>query len=228
MSMRLSRRRQAQREGSLLHARPENELLLRVAFTNHPRTNGRTSPKLLSISDASAARSPPYCLRPLQRRKKPFIVDYEIAQPKFVDGPKEACSLPALLPQLGLPDPAAKPAPGAATSPVELGPARSEIHMTLHLPPGTTTLVPIGTSVVRDYATFTSHTQQRAKTVTASRHITSAKPSPRRPCRRLQRLVRAVQKRPSPGLHSRPPTTPSTRHQACLLEAATSPPNPKP
>jgi hypothetical protein len=71
-----------------------------------------------------------------------------------------------------LPDPPAKPAAGAASSPVELGtPLEVETHMTLHLPPGTTNASPTGTSVQRDYANFASLYSAKGLTVTASRHI---------------------------------------------------------
>jgi len=80
--------------------------------------------------------------------------------------------IPALLPQLGLPDPPAKPTAGAAPSPVELGtPLEVEMHATLQLPPGTTVRPPTGTSVQRDYATFASQYSAKGLTITASRHI---------------------------------------------------------
>jgi len=114
----------------------------------------------------SANASDPYATR------EPFTVDYEITQPKFVDWSKKPVRIPALLPQLGLPDPPAKPTGGAASSPIELGtPLEVETQMTLHLPPGTTPRTPTGTSVQRDYATFASQYSAKGPTVTASRHI---------------------------------------------------------
>ncbi len=102
----------------------------------------------------------------------PFTLEYEITMPKFVDWSKKPVRIPALLPQLGLPEPPAKRAAGAATSPIELGtPLEVETHMTLQLPPGTTALTPTGTSVQRDYATFASHYEAKGSTITASRHI---------------------------------------------------------
>jgi len=63
--------------------------------------------------------------------------------------------IPALLPQLGLPDPPAKPAPGAATSPIELARRwKSKTQMTLLSRRGQSLASPTGTSVQRDYATF--------------------------------------------------------------------------
>jgi hypothetical protein len=158
--------------------RGDNELLLRVAFHQSPKDNWKDLAQLLSLSDGfrgqvtSVNASDPYATR------EPFTVDYEITQPKFVDWSRKPLRIPALLPQLGLPDPPAKPAPGAATAPIELGtPLEVETRMTLHLPPGTTATAPTGTSVQRDYATFSSQyaapTQYTRKglTVTASRHL---------------------------------------------------------
>jgi len=152
--------------------RGDNELLLRVGFHQTPKDKWKDLAQLLSLSDGfrgqvtSVNASDPYATR------EPFMVDYEITQPKFVDWSKKPLRMPALLPQLGLPDPPAKPAPGAATAPIELGtPLEVETKMTLHLPPGTDVAAPTGTSVQRDYATFASQYSIRGLTITASRHI---------------------------------------------------------
>ena len=152
--------------------RGDNELLLRVAFHQSSKDKWKELAQLLALSDgfrgqvSSATASDPYAT------KEPFTVDYEITQPKFVDWSKKPVRIPALLPQLGLPDPPARPAPGADASPIELGtPLEVETHMTLHLPPGTTVSAPTGTSVQRDYATFASQYSAEALTITASRHI---------------------------------------------------------
>ncbi len=152
--------------------RGDNELLLRVAFHQSPKDKWKDLAQLLSLSDGfrgqvtSVNASDPYATR------EPFTLDYEITQPKFVDWSKKPVRIPALLPQIGLPDAPAKPVAGAATSPIELGtPLEVEIHMTLHLPPGTTSTAPTGTSVQREYATFASQYSTRGLTVTASRHI---------------------------------------------------------
>ena len=152
--------------------RGQNELVLRLAFHQTPKDKWKELAQLLSISDGfrgqviNVTASDPYAT------KEPFTVDYEITQPKFVDWSKKPVRIPALLPQLGLPDPPAKPVAGAAASPIELGtPLEVETHMTLHVPPGTTSTSPTGTSVQRDYATFASKYSAKGLTVTASRHI---------------------------------------------------------
>jgi len=151
--------------------RGDNELLLRVAFHQSPKEKWKELAQLLSISDGfrgqvtTVTASDPYAT------KEPFIVDYEITQPKLVDWSKKPVRIPALLPQIGLPDPPAKPSAGAASSPVELGtPLEVETHMTLHLSPGTTAIAPTGTSVQRDYATFSSQYSAKGPILIASRH----------------------------------------------------------
>ncbi|HYR82493.1 MAG TPA: DUF3857 domain-containing protein, partial [Terriglobia bacterium] len=152
--------------------RGQNELLLRVAFHQAPKEKWKDLAQLLSLSDGfrgkvtSVTASDPYATR------EPFTLDYEITIPKFVNWSKKPVHIPALLPQIGLPDPPAKPAAGTASSSIELGtPLEVETHMTLHLPPGTTAQTPTGTSVQRDYATFASQYSAKGPTITASRHI---------------------------------------------------------
>jgi hypothetical protein len=152
--------------------RGDNELVLRVAFHKTPKEKWQELAQLLSITDGfrgqvtSVNASDPYATR------EPFTLDYEITMPKFVDWSKKSVRIPALLPQLGVPDPPAKPVAGAATSPIELGtPLEVETHMTLHLPPGTTAQTPTGTSVQRDYATYASQYSEKGPSISASRHI---------------------------------------------------------
>ncbi len=152
--------------------RGDNELLLRVAFHQSSKDKWKELAQLLSISDGFRGRVTSVTASDPYATKKPFTVDYEITQPKFVDWSKKPLHIPALLPQLGLPDPPAKSAPSAAPSPIELGtPLEVETRVTLHLPPGTTATAPTGTSVQRDYATFASQYSAKGLTVTASRHI---------------------------------------------------------
>jgi hypothetical protein len=125
-----------------------------------------------TISDGFRGKVTSVTASDLSAIREPFTLDYEITTPKFVDWSKKPVHIPALLPQIGLPDPPAKPSPGAAASPIELGtPLEVETRMTLHLPPGTTTQTPTGTSVQRDYATFASQYSAKGPIITASRHI---------------------------------------------------------
>jgi len=152
--------------------RGDNELVLRVAFHQTPKEKWKELAQLLSITDgfrgqvSSVNASDPYAT------KDPFTLDYEIEQPKLVDWSRKTVRIPALLPQLGLPEPAGKPAPGVAAKPIDLGtPLDVLIEMSLQLPTGTTAVAPTGTSVERDYATYYSQYAVKGSTITASRHI---------------------------------------------------------
>jgi hypothetical protein len=152
--------------------RGDNELLLRLAFHQAPKEKWKEVAQLLALSDGfrgkitSVSASDPFAT------KEPFVVEYEILQPKFVDWSKKPVRIPALLPQLGLPDAPGNRDSGAATAAIDLGtPLDVETHLTLRLPPGTAALMPTGISVERDYATFASKYQETGDTVTASRRL---------------------------------------------------------
>jgi hypothetical protein len=153
--------------------RGDNELLLRVAFHQSPKEKWNEVAQLLALSDGFRGKITNVTASDPYSTKTPFTVEYEITQPKFVDWSKKPVRVPALLPQLGLPDPPAKPASGAATSAIDLGtPLDVDTHLTLHLPAGTVVRTPAGTSIVRDYATFASNYHaDGAGPVTASRHL---------------------------------------------------------
>jgi hypothetical protein len=152
--------------------RGDNELLLRVAFHQAPRDKWNEVAQLLALSDGfrgkvtNVSASDPYAT------KEPFTVEYEITQPKFVDWSKKPVRIPALLPQLGLPDPPGKAGSGAAIPVIDLGtPLDVETQLTLHLPAGTVVRTPTGTSVERDYATFSSKYEVSGGAANASRHL---------------------------------------------------------
>ena len=152
--------------------RGDNELVLRLAFHHSPREKWKELAQLLSLADGFRGQvtgvnaSDPYAT------KEPFTVEYELNQPKFVDWSKKTVRIPALLPLLGLPDPPAKSGADPVSAPIELGtPLEVETRMTLELPSGTTARAPAGTSVERDYATYSSEYSARSFTVTAARRI---------------------------------------------------------
>jgi Domain of Unknown Function with PDB structure (DUF3857)/Transglutaminase-like superfamily len=158
--------------------RGDNELLLRVAFHQTPKEKWRDLAQLLSISDGFRGQVTNANASDPSNTRQPFSVDYEIVTPKFVDWSKKTVRIPALLPQLGLPDASTTVVTGAAASPIDLGtPLDVDTSATLQLPPGTTAHVPTGTSVERDYATFASKYSIQALdsagnvTLTASRRV---------------------------------------------------------
>ena len=158
--------------------RGDNELLLRVAFRQTAKEKWRDLAQLLSISDGFRGQVTNVTASDPSNTRQPFSVDYEIVMPKFVDWTKKPVRIPALLPQLGLPDASANAVAGAAASAIDLGtPLDVDTHATLQLPPGTTAHAPTGTSVERDYATFASKYAIQGPdsaenlTLTASRRI---------------------------------------------------------
>jgi Domain of Unknown Function with PDB structure (DUF3857) len=152
--------------------RGENELLLRVAFHQAPKDKWKDIATLLAISDGfrgqvtSAKASDPLST------EEPFSVEYELTQLKFVDWSKKPVRIPLLLPQIGLPELPPPQAQGKMASKIELGtPLDVQTSMTLRLPEGTTVETPAGTSVTRDFATYSSKYSSTQNTVAASRGI---------------------------------------------------------
>jgi hypothetical protein len=128
--------------------RGDNELLLRVAFHQTAKEKWKDLAQLLSISDGFRGQVANVTASDPSETREPFSVDYEIAMPKFVDWSKKPVRIPALLPQVGLPEAPAKVDASAATSAIELGtPLEVDTHAILALPPGTIAHPPTGTSV---------------------------------------------------------------------------------
>ncbi len=152
--------------------RGDNELLLRVAFHQTLKEKWNEVAQLLALSDGFRGKVSKVIASDPYETHNPFTVEYEITQPKFVDWSKKLLRIPAILPLLGLPDPPAKPAAGAAAAPIDLGtPLDVEVTATLHLPAGTTAHIPTGTSIERDFATYTSQYSAKDGTLTATRHL---------------------------------------------------------
>ena len=152
--------------------RGENELLLRVAFHQTPKEKWKDVANLLAISDGFRGQVTNVDASDPMATKDPFTVEYELTQLKFVDWSKRPVRIPALLPQIALPDLPPSPAPGQIAPKIELGtPLDVQTSMTLRLPAGTTVQTPAGTSVARDYATYASKYSGAENTAEASRHI---------------------------------------------------------
>jgi hypothetical protein len=152
--------------------RGDNELLLRVAFHQTPKDKWKDVANLLAISDGFRGQVASVNVSDPMATKGPFTVEYELSQPKFVDWSKKPVRIPALLPQIGLPEPPLKSAAEGQAPNIELGtPLDVETHLTLHLPPGTKVQTPAGTSVARDYATYVSKYSSDANALMASRKI---------------------------------------------------------
>jgi hypothetical protein len=152
--------------------RGDNELLLREAFHGTAKEKWKDVANLLAISDGFRGEISSVNVSDPLATREPFKVEYTITQAKFVDWSKKPVRVPALLPQIGLPDLPRKPEEGEAVPKIELGtPLDVETQMTLKLPAGTKAVVPAGTAVNRDYARFASKYSALGETVTASRRV---------------------------------------------------------
>jgi hypothetical protein len=152
--------------------RGENELLLRIAFHGSPKEKWKDIATLLSISDGFRGQVTNVSASDPLSTEDAFTVEYELTQLKFVDWTKKPVRIPALLPQIGLPDLPPPQAEGKMAPKIELGtPLNVQTSMTLKVPEATTVQTPAGTSVARDFATFSSKYSSSGNTVVASRQI---------------------------------------------------------
>jgi len=152
--------------------RGDNELVLRVALHQTPKEKWKEVAQLLALSDGFRGQIGNVSAADPYETREPIWIEYEITQLKFLDWTKKPLRIPALLPLLGLPEPAGKPSGNGKPAPIELGtPLNVEVSATVHLPEGTGSEVPAGTSIQRDFATYESHYAVSNGTLTASRHI---------------------------------------------------------
>jgi len=147
--------------------RGDNELQLREVFHQTPKERWKEVAGLLAFSDGFRGTITNVTASDPMMTKDPFTVEYEITHAKFVDWTKKPVRIPALLPQIALPD-----VPGKDAGKIELGtPLDVETSLRLRLPSGTTVQTPAATSVARDYVTFASKYAGHLNTLTASRSI---------------------------------------------------------
>jgi hypothetical protein len=152
--------------------RGDNELLLRVAFHQTPKEKWKEVAQLLAISDGFRGQITNVTATDPYATKEPFAVEYEITQPKFIDWSKKPVRIPALLPSPGLPDPTSSSHDSSSKKSIDLGtPLEIELDATLTLPEGTVAQAPTGTSVERDYATFSSKYSAQGNTLHATRKL---------------------------------------------------------
>jgi len=187
--------------------RGDNELLLREAFHQTPKERWKEVAGLLALSDGFRGTITNVTASDPMATKDPFTVEYEITQTKFVDWTKKPVRIPALLPQIALPD-----LPGKTAGKIELGtPLDVQTSLTLKLPEGAAVQTPAATSVARDYATFASKYDAHLNTVSVSRHINFLKreiPSER--AADYNAFLRAVQNDQAQMLALLPPSTATT------------------
>lgn len=152
--------------------RGDNELLLREAFHATAKEKWKDVAGLLAISDGFRGKITEVNVSDPLATREPFHVEYTITQSRFVDWSKQPVRIPALLPQIGLPDLPARVPAGEQAPKIDLGtPLDVETQMTLKIPPAMTAQLPVGTAVKRDYARFSSSYGITGNTITATRRV---------------------------------------------------------
>jgi hypothetical protein len=151
--------------------RGDNELLLRVAFHQTAKEKWKEVAGLLALSDGFRGEITSVNVAEPMATKEPFTVEYELKQEKFVDWSKKPVRIPALLPQIGMPDVTSR-----TNGMIELGtPLDVQTEVTLKIPAGVKVQAPAGMAVDRDYATYSSKygapLSENGDSMTAARHI---------------------------------------------------------
>lgn len=151
--------------------RGDSELLLRMAFHRASRDQWKGLAQLLSLSDGFRGEVSSVTASDPTATREPFTIEYDIAQPNFVNWSKPSVRLPIPLPTLGLPEASARMTPSDSQT-IDLGsPLEVEAKLTLRLPPRTKVRTAVPTAVRRDYAEFASAYAVRAGVLTASRRL---------------------------------------------------------
>jgi tetratricopeptide (TPR) repeat protein len=145
--------------------RGDNEYALRMAFRSTPESQWTRVAQTMAALDglrgtvANAKPSDPTATR------DPFVLNFDISDPNFLDWSEKQTFLPLPLPAFGLPDP-----PKNAAMPVELGsPLDVETRLELKLPANDSIEVPIGAAVTRDFAEYKASYVWKNHVLTADR-----------------------------------------------------------
>jgi tetratricopeptide (TPR) repeat protein len=147
--------------------RGDNEYALRMAFLSTPKDQWQQVAQTMAALDglegevASVSPSDPTAT------KDPFLLDFDLVNPEFLDWSRKQVALALPLPTFGLPD-----APADSTKPIELGsPLNVTTHLTLTLPVTDSAQAPVGSGVSRDFAEYQSHYQASDRVITAERKL---------------------------------------------------------
>jgi transglutaminase-like putative cysteine protease len=148
----------------------DNALALRIGFRGTPRTDWKQLGQLLSAGDGFRGEvTDVKSSDPLETRK-PFEVDYDISQAKYVDWTRKSLQLRMPLPALGIPE--AEESAESNAQPLKLGsPLEVHVRATIELPAGYAPRAPVPVSMSRDFARYRSNYSVKGNTVVAQRDI---------------------------------------------------------
>lgn len=148
----------------------DNALALRMAFHKTPRSGWQQLGQLLSLNDGFRGKVTDVKPSDPEKTRKPFEIDYEIKQAKFLDWSRKNAELILPLPAIGMPE--APEGTGAEDRTIPLGsPLEVDARARIELPPGSEVRLPVPINVTRDYATYRSRYSEQGSVVTGERHI---------------------------------------------------------
>jgi hypothetical protein len=148
----------------------DNALTLRMAFHRTSPTDWKQLGQLLSLNDGFRGEVTNVSASDPAQTRKPFEVDYEITQAKFLDWSRKDPELILPLPSIGIPAVPDRAAGGIGA--LQLGsPLEVDVRASIELPPGSGLHLPVPVNIARDYATYRSSYSSRGDLVTAVRHV---------------------------------------------------------
>lgn len=148
----------------------DNALTLRMAFHETPRSSWRQLGQLLSLNDGFRGNVTNVETSDPAQTRKPFEIDYEIKQTRFLDWARKNAELALPLPAIGMPE--ASAAPGTGDGSIPLGsPLQVDTRARIELPSGSGFRLPVPVNIAREYAAYRSRYAAQGNVITAERHI---------------------------------------------------------
>ena len=150
--------------------RGDSELILRSAFRRTPKTQWKQLAQVVAYSDGLRGEVTDVTTSDPTATAEPFHLEYQVAQPNFLDWSSKRSKLNLPLPAVGLP-----PADAEAEDeeePLELGtPLDVTTTLKLELPAKYAARAPIAVAVSRDYAEYRSSYKLEGSVLTAERKL---------------------------------------------------------
>ena len=147
--------------------RGDNEYALRMAFFTSPKEQWKQVAQTMATLDGLRGEVVSVNPGDPTATRDPFVLQFNLADPEFLDWSQKQFVLPLPLPTFGMPD-----APAGASKPIPLGsPLDVMSKLTLTLPVTDSIRAPAGAASVRDYAEYHSSYDAKDNVVTAQRSL---------------------------------------------------------
>lgn len=150
--------------------RGDGELILRSAFRRTPKNQWKQLAQVVAYSDGLRGEVTDVTTSDPTATDEPFRIEYQVAQPNFLDWSSKKAKLALPLPAMGLPS--ADEDAEEEDEPIELGtPLDVTTTLKLELPAKYEARAPIAVAVTRDYADYRSSYKLEGNTLTAERKV---------------------------------------------------------